>query len=136
MTNNKGTSDADSTAVVFSYISGDREWVKFQANNPTTCPNMGNISMIKYDGKVYAFGENFDDFYSSKDNGLNWSKETDYMVFPIEYKNGIDKLITYRGNGSYSAVVEDNGNKGSFIWFIWEDGSATRAVLNRLMPKE
>lgn len=136
MTNNKGTSDADSTAVVFSYISGDREWVKFQANNPTTCPNMGNISMIKYDGKVYAFGENFDDFYSSKDNGLNWSKETDYMVFPIEYKNGIDKLITYRGNGSYSAVVEDNGNKGSFIWFIWEDGSATRTVLNRLMPKE
>ena len=58
------------------------------------------------------------------------------MVFPSENKNGIDKLTTYRGNGSYSAVVEENGNKGSFIWFIWEDGSATRALLNRLTPKE
>ena len=136
MTNNIGTSEADSTATVFSYISNDTEWVKYQPNNPTTCPNQGNISMITYDGKIYAFGEDFDYFYTSNDNGLNWNQETGYMVFPSENKNGIDKLTTYRGNGSYSAVVEENGNKGSFIWFIWEDGSATRALLNRLTPKE
>lgn len=136
MTNNIGTSEADSTATVFSYISNDTEWVKYQPNNPTTCPNQGNISMITYDGKIYAFGEDFDYFYTSNDNGLNWNQETEYMVFPSENKNGIDKLTTYRGNGSYSAVVEENGNKGSFIWFIWEDGSATRALLNRLTPKE
>ena len=136
MTNNIGTSEANSTATVFSYISNDTEWVKYQPNNPTTCPNQGNISMITYDGKIYAFGEDFDYFYTSNDNGLNWNQETGYMVFPSENKNGIDKLTTYRGNGSYSAVVEENGNKGSFIWFIWEDGSATRALLNRLTPKE
>ena len=136
MTKNIGTSEADSTATVFSYISNDTEWVKYQPNNPTTCPNQGNISMITYDGKIYAFGEDFDYFYTSNDNGLNWNQETGYMVFPSENKNGIDKLTTYRGNGSYSAVVEENGNKGSFIWFIWEDGSATRALLNRLTPKE
>ncbi|WP_289090971.1 DUF6242 domain-containing protein [uncultured Bacteroides sp.] len=136
MTNNIGTSEADSTATVFSYISNDTEWVKYQPNNPTTCPNQGNISMITYDGKIYAFGEDFDYFYTSNDNGLNWNQETGYMVFPSENKNGIDKLTTYLGNGSYSAVVEENGNKGSFIWFIWEDGSATRALLNRLTPKE
>lgn len=136
MTNNIGTSEADSTATVFSYISNDTEWVKYQPNNPTTCPNQGDISMITYDGKIYAFGEDFDYFYTSNDNGLNWNQETGYMVFPSENKNGIDKLTTYRGNGSYSAVVEENGNKGSFIWFIWEDGSATRALLNRLTPKE
>lgn len=136
MTNNIGTSEADSTATVFSYISNDTEWVKYQPNNPTTCPNQGNISMITYDGKIYAFGEDFDYFYTSNDNGLNWNQETGYMVFPSENKNGIDKLTTYRGNGSYSTVVEENGNKGSFIWFIWEDGSATRALLNRLTPKE
>lgn len=136
MTNNIGKSEADSTATVFSYISNDTEWVKYQPNNPTTCPNQGNISMITYDGKIYAFGEDFDYFYTSNDNGLNWNQETGYMVFPSENKNGIDKLTTYRGNGSYSAVVEENGNKGSFIWFIWEDGSATRALLNRLTPKE
>ena len=136
MTNNIGTSEADSTATVFSYISNDTEWVKYQPNNPTTCPNQGNISMITYDGKIYAFGEDFDYFYTSNDNGLNWNQETGYMVFPSENKNGIDKLTTYLGNGSYSVVVEENGNKGSFIWFIWEDGSATRALLNRLTPKE
>lgn len=137
MTNyNDGTAKTDTAANVFSYISSDETWVKYQPNNPTTCPNQGNISMITYDGKIYAFGEDFDYFYTSNDNGLNWNQETGYMVFPSENKNGIDKLTTYRGNGSYSAVVEENGNKGSFIWFIWEDGSATRALLNRLTPKE
>ncbi|MDN0053474.1 DUF6242 domain-containing protein [Bacteroides caecigallinarum] len=137
MTNyNDGTAKTDTAANVFSYISSDETWVKYQPNYPTKCPNQGNISMITYDGKIYAFGEDFDYFYTSNDNGLNWNQETGYMVFPSENKNGIDKLTTYRGNGSYSAVVEENGNKGSFIWFIWEDGSATRALLNRLTPKE
>lgn len=137
MTNdNDGTAKTDTAANVFSYISSDETWVKYQPNYPTKCPNQGNISMITYDGKIYAFGEEFDYFYTSNDNGLNWNQETGYMVFPSENKNGIDKLTTYRGNGSYSAVVEENGNKGSFIWFIWEDGSATRALLNRLTPKE
>lgn len=137
MTNdNDGTAKTDTAANVFSYISSDETWVKYQPNTPTTCPNQGNISMITYDGKIYAFGEDFDYFYTSNDNGLNWNQETGYMVFPSENKNGIDKLTTYRGNGSYSAVVEENGNKGSFIWFIWEDGTATRALLNRLTPKE
>ena len=132
----KNGAEADTTATVFSYISSDNEWVKFQPNNPATCPNQNNISMIAYDGKIFAYGEDFDYFYSSLDNGLNWKEETEYMVFPSENKNGIDKLTTYRQNGSYSTVVEDNGNKGSFIWFIWQDGSMTRAILNRLMPKE
>ena len=137
MTNdNDGTAKTDTAANVFSYISSDETWVKYQPNYPTKCPNQGNISMITYDGKIYAFGEDFDYFYTSNDNGLNWNQETGYMVFPSENKNGIDKLTTYLGNGSYSAVVEENGNKGSFIWFIWEDGSATRALLNRLTPKE
>lgn len=136
MTNNSGTAKTDTTANVFSYISSDKVWTKFQPNNPTTCPNQGNISMISYDGKLFAYGEEFDYFYSSTDNGLNWKKEEDYMIFPTENKNGIDKLTTYRNRGSYSTVVEDNGNKGSFIWFIWQDGTATRTCLNRLMPKE
>ena len=132
MTNNSGTANTDATANVFSYTSGDKDWTKY----PTTCPNQGNISMISYDGKLFAYGEKFDYFYSSTDNGLNWKKEEDYMIFPTENKNGIDKLTTYRNGGSYSTVVEDNGNKGSFIWFIWQDGTATRTCLNRLLPKE
>ena len=138
MTNdNDGTVETDTTANVFSYISSDTEWVKYQPNNPTTCPNQKNISMISYDGKLFAYGEKFDYFYSSTDNGLNWKKEEEYMLFPSEEKNGIKPLSSYYGeDGSYSTVSEENGNKGSFIWFIWQDGSMTRACLNRLLPKE
>ena len=136
MTNdNDGTTVTDTTANVFSYISSDKVWTKFQPNYPTTCPNQGNISMISYDGKLFAYGEEFDNFYSSTDNGLNWKKEEDYMIFPTAEENNMS-LKAYRNGGSYSTVVEDNGNKGSFIWFIWQDGTATRTCLNRLMPKE
>ena len=137
MTNdNDGTVETDTTANVFSYISSDTEWVKYQPNNPTTCPNQENISMISYDGKLFAYGEKFDYFYSSTDNGLNWKKEEEYMLFPDKQKESSISLGTYRNGGSYSTVSEENGNKGSFIWFIWQDGSMTRACLNRLLPKE
>lgn len=128
--------ESDTTAMVFNNISSEDKWQEYTPINPTTCPNQGNISMISYDGKLFAYGEEFNYFYSSTDNGLNWKKEEGYMIFPTENKNGIDKLTTYRDGGSYSTVVEDNGNKGSFIWFIWKDGTATRTCLNRLMPKE
>lgn len=137
MTNdNDGTVETNTTANVFSYISSDTEWVKYQPNNPTTCPNQENISMISYDGKLFAYGEKFDYFYSSTDNGLNWKKEEEYMLFPDKQKESSISLETYRNGGSYSTVSEENGNKGSFIWFIWQDGSMTRACLNRLLPKE
>lgn len=137
MTNdNDGTVETDTTANIFSYISSDTEWVKYQPNYPTICPNQENISMISYDGKLFAYGEKFDYFYSSTDNGLNWKKEEEYMLFPDKQKESSISLGTYRNGGSYSTVSEENGNKGSFIWFIWQDGSMTRACLNRLLPKE
>ena len=128
--------ESDTTAMVFNNISSEDKWQEYTPINPTTCPNQDNISMISYDGKLFAYGEEFDYFYSSTDNGLNWKKEEGYMIFPTENKNGINKLTTYSNEGSYSTVVEDNGNKGSFIWFIWQDGTATRTCLNRLLPKE
>lgn len=127
--------ESDTTAMVFNNISSEDKWQEYTPINPTTCPNQGNISMISYDGKLFAYGEEFDYFYSSTDNGLNWKKEEDYMIFPTAEENNMS-LKAYRNGGSYSTVVEDNGNKGSFIWFIWQDGTATRTCLNRLMPKE
>lgn len=127
--------ESDTTAMVFNNISSEDKWQEYTPINPTTCPNQGNISMISYDGKLFAYGEEFDYFYSSTDNGLNWKKEEDYMIFPTAEENNMS-LKAYRNGGSYSTVVEDNGNKGSFIWFIWKDGTATRTCLNRLMPKE
>lgn len=131
--------ESDTTAMVFNNISSEDKWQEYTPINPTTCPNQGNISMISYDGKLFAYGEDFDYFYSSTDNGLNWKKEEDYMIFPAKEENGIKPLKDYLKSGSYSTTVEgyyeNESFKGSFIWFIWNDGSLTRCCLNRLLPK-
>ena len=125
MINNPNTSENDTTALVFSYTSSDSEWIKYQANNPATCPNLKDVTMISYDNKLLAFGGSMGDdhkafeyFYSSTDNGLTWRKETGYICFPEEFGK----------EGSYSCVVEDN----RYIWFIWKDGSMSRGNINRL----
>ncbi|WP_291563669.1 DUF6242 domain-containing protein [Bacteroides sp.] len=132
--------ESDTTAMVFNNISSEDKWQEYTPINPTTCPNQGNISMISYDGKLFAYGEDFDYFYSSTDNGLNWKKEEGYMIFPAKEENGIKPLKDYLKSESYSTTVEgyyeNDSFKGSFIWFIWNDGSLTRCCLNRLMPKE
>ena len=131
--------ESDTTAMVFNNISSEDKWQEYTPINPTTCPNQGNISMISYDGKLFAYGEDFDYFYSSTDNGLNWKKEEDYLIFPAKEENGIKPLKDYLKSGSYSTTVEgyyeNESFKGSFIWFIWNDGSLTRCCLNRLLPK-
>lgn len=131
--------ESDTTAMVFNNISSEDKWQEYTPINPTTCPNQDNISMISYDGKLFAYGEDFDYFYSSTDNGLNWKKEEDYMIFPAKEENGIKPLKDYLKSGSYSTTVEgyyeNDSFKGSFIWFIWNDGSLTRCCLNRLLPK-
>lgn len=54
-------------------------------------PNLENVTMIYYDGKLYAFGggygeiKPFSQFYCSTDNGLCWRPVTECMAFPAEF---------------------------------------------------
>lgn len=142
---------ANDTVLVFSYMSNEAnkgEWVSRAPNLPL--PNLENVTMIYYDGKLYAFGggygeiKPFSQFYCSTDNGLCWRPVTECMAFPAEvpdtenpnreYINFPDLYDTHHGNYSCAVTpkLENGTSRGNFIWIVWEDGSICRGRINRL----
>lgn len=145
---NQGNTANDTTALVFNRISSDNKWEKRMQNLPL--PNLENVTMIYYDGKLYAFGggygeiKPFSQFYCSTDNGLCWRPVTECMAFPAEvpdtenpnreYINFPDLYDTHHGNYSCAVTpkLESETSRGNFIWIVWEDGSICRGRINRL----
>lgn len=145
---NQGNTANDTTALVFNRISSDNKWEERMQNLPL--PNLENVTMIYYDGKLYAFGggygeiKPFSQFYCSTDNGLCWRPVTECMAFPAEvpdtenpnreYINFPDLYDTHHGNYSCAVTpkLESETSRGNFIWIVWEDGSICRGRINRL----
>lgn len=145
---NQGNTANDTTALVFNRISSDNKWEERMQNLPL--PNLENVTMIYYDGKLYAFGggygeiKPFSQFYCSTDNGLCWRPVTECMAFPAEvpdtenpnreYINFPDLYDTHHGNYSCAVTpkLENGTSRGNFIWIVWEDGSICRGRINRL----
>ena len=133
--NNPGTTANDTAALVFNRISSDNKWEKRMQNLPL--PNLENVTMIYYDGKLYAFGggykeiKPFSQFYCSTDNGLCWRPVTECMAFPAEFST---LYTTHHGNYSCAVTpkLENETYRGNFIWIVWEDGSICRGRINRL----
>ena len=131
----------DSISSVYAYTTRDEKWNRLLMKDGA-CPNLENISMIKYDNKLYAFGggmssqkiKPFESFYSSIDNGLTWQKVSTQMTFPQEETSKhpdvlpFAKYYTAGVEGSYSTAVDSN----HFIWLVWENGNVTKGRLNRL----
>ena len=142
MSNNPGTLTNDSTSYVYNYTTNDTQWGRYIMPNPTTCPNLENISMIFYDNKLYAFGggvetkkiKPFNQFYCSADNGLTWHPVKKCLVFPQEEPKAgsnvrpFENYYTADVEGSYSTIVDAD----NFIWLIWNNGNMTRGRINRL----
>lgn len=125
----------DTAALVFNRMSSDNKWEERIQNLPL--PNLENVTMIYYDGKLYAFGggykeiKPFSQFYCSTDNGLCWRPVTECMAFPAEFS----ELYTAHSKNYSCAVtpkLEDGTSRGNFIWIVWEDGSICRGRINRL----
>ena len=147
---NQDNTANDTTALVFNRMSSDNKWEKRIQNLPL--PNLENVTMIYYDGKLYAFGgkskkpevKPFSQFYCSTDNGLCWRPVTECMAFPAEvpdpekpnkeYINFPNLYDTYHGNYSCAVTpkLENETSRGNFIWIVWEDGSICRGRINRL----
>lgn len=135
---NQGTTANDTTAFVFSRMSNENTWEERMQNQPL--PNLQNVTMIYYDGKLYAFGgecneanvDAFSQFYCSTDNGLCWRPVTTCMAFPTDFKS----LYTTTHHKNYSCAVtpklEGENSKGNFIWIVWENGNISRGRINRL----
>lgn len=129
------TTANDTAALVFNRISSDNKWEERMQNLPL--PNLENVTMIYYDGKLYAFGggykeiKPFSQFYCSTDNGLCWRPVTECMAFPAEFS----ELYTAHSKNYSCAVtpkLESETSRGNFIWIVWEDGSICRGRINRL----
>lgn len=125
----------DTAALVFNRMSSDNKWEERIQNLPL--PNLENVTMIYYDGKLYAFGggykeiKPFSQFYCSTDNGLCWRPVTECMAFPAEFS----ELYTAHSKNYSCAVtpkLENETYRGNFIWIVWEDGSICRGRINRL----
>ncbi len=116
-------------------ICNEQSWARYAQNNPLTCPNLENISMIHYDDKLYAFGGKattgegevapFERFYCSIDNGLTWDPVSRSVTFP---EDGSFRAFYESSHGNYSCTVDSE----HFIWIIWENGALSRGRINRL----
>lgn len=134
---NQGNTANDTTALVFNRMSSDNKWEERMQNLPL--PNLKNVTMIYYDGKLYAFGgesvkpevKPFSQFYCSTDNGLCWRPVTECMAFPAEFGT---LYTTHHGNYSCAVTpkLENGTSRGNFIWIVWENGSISRGRINRL----
>ncbi|KAA6319786.1 hypothetical protein EZS27_030358 [termite gut metagenome] len=81
------------------------------------CPYMSQPSIIRYDDKFYAFGNNFDAFYVSTE-GITWSEVKKRVLFPEDFK----------GRSDYSVVVDTN----NYIWIVWGGlGEVWRGRMNK-----
>lgn len=129
--------NAATTALVFSRMSNEKTWEERMQNQPL--PNLQHVTMIYYDGKLYAFGgecneakvDAFSQFYCSTDNGLCWRPVTTCMAFPTDFKS---LYTTHHKNYSCAVTpkLEGENSKGNFIWIVWENGNISRGRINRL----
>ena len=117
---------------VWTRLSTDSVWTEItpSATNDKLLPAKGGLTMIRYDKDLYAFGNGFNAFYQSKDNGVTWrdcsllndeySTWNIYMKFPMELFNKLTK---------FSSVTDSNNT----IWIMTETGQVWRGGINRLM---
>ena len=112
------TLPGDTCAQVWSKLSTESEWtqVKPVGTNIYGCPNLENLAVISYRGKMYAFGgksmgdrklplEPFSACYESRDNGVTWRERDE--AFSIQQFSGY--------KGTFSTVVTND----QYVWIMW-----------------
>ena len=83
------TEAMDGDAVVWSKLSTEKNWTKYEnENNPFPCPSLKGLTVVRYDDFLYALGgagvaegnpvDAFSSFYISRDNGITWKSPDDF----------------------------------------------------------
>lgn len=126
-----GTVNAnDTAAVVWSILSNENTYTQLSPSQKSTnnCPKLTNLSVIYYDGMLYAFGgksanndiKAFQTFFSSRDGGLSWQKVTKNILFPSEFLGR---------NENFSYVIDQD----NYLWIMWSGtGEVWKGRVNRL----
>jgi hypothetical protein len=128
-----GNETKDAKATVWSRLSTEDVWVKYEnGNKPFQCPSLKGLTVLRYDDFLYAFGgagtaqgeevDAFSAFYISRDNGITWKAPDDfYQRMPAELQ-GCD--------APFVATVDSN----NMIWIVCagEDPFVFKGMINRL----
>ena len=129
------TEAMDGDAVVWSRLSTEDGWVKYEnENNPFACPSLKGLSVLRYDDFLYAVGgagvaQNekvgaFSSFYISRDNGITWkAPEGFYQRIPADLQD------EYK-DAPFAATVDSN----NVMWIVrgGEKPLACKGIINRL----
>ena len=131
------TEAMDSDAVVWSRLSTEDNWTKYDNdNNPFPCPSLKGLSVVRYDKFLYAFGgagvaegasvEAFSSFYISRDNGITWKTPGGFYQRTPADLQGYD--------APFAATVDSN----NVMWIVCagEKPVVWKGVVNRLGFKE
>ena len=118
-------------ASVWAILSTDSVMMEIDApaKESLRLPVMDGLSVIRYDGHLFAFGNGLEGFRQSNDNGITWywcdsyaddySSWNRYMQFPSELRG-------YEGGFSYAV------DRFNSIWIMTSDGQVWRGAITRL----
>ena len=94
-------------------------------------PALQNLSIMHYDGIVYAFGGDLSTVYESRDSGLTWQVSI-RLKFPEEQTKDNPEGFVYKD----LTKIQVRSDEDNFIWLhaFYKDGSNVmwRGRLNRL----
>ena len=128
------TAEMDGNAVVWSRLSTEDAWVKYEnENNQFACPSLEGLSVMRYDDFLYAVGGAgvaqsekvgaFSSFYISRDNGITWKAPEDfYQRIPADLQKG--------GYAPFAATVDSN----NVMWIVrgGKEPLVCKGIINRL----
>ena len=120
--------------VTWSRLSTESTWGDNIPNHKDYCPRLENMGMIYYNDSIYAFGGNgvkdtlqiaaFNNFYVSKNQGIDWKVVKENVCFPNEFN-----AFYAAANGNYSYAVDPN----NYLWIMWSNRQDIwRGRINRL----
>lgn len=126
-----GVGNDESYASVWTMLSSDSVWAKVDipARTELRLPALRYLSIIRYDGFLFAFGKGSQWFLQSADNGITWYECNSYSTEYSFFNRFMQLPDAIKGSETGSACVTDS--TGS-IWIMTEDGQVWRGAINRL----
>ena len=87
---------------VWTYMDTD-DWNKYQLKH------LENLRLFYYDSKIYAMGGDYQTFYQSRDNGITWKEDTNFIT-----PDGFDDSDDPNKNVKVVNVVKTD--KDNYLW--------------------
>lgn len=118
-------------ASVWTINSTDTVWTQIDApvNGKWRLPVMENLSVIRYDDCLFAFGAEAELFRQSNDNGITWYECDSYVGDYFSWNHYMQLPDGFKGyKGTFSYAVDRLGG----IWIMTSDGRMWRGAITRL----